>query len=544
MNTQVRYYQTEAQDAVFAAMKRGVTDQMLVMATGTGKTYTASQITKKFKRCLWLTHSEELITQSATALLFSEYTEDKTKLWDVMKQYKGFIEFLDAIDSMCDSPLLAYDSILSTIDYRQVKKLVGVIKQERMDTEPKIIVASIQTLWRRLSKIDAKLFDIIVVDECHMAAAATWEKAIKHFTYKLLLGLTATPHRADGMPLGNIFDEIVYEYPILKAIEDGFLCELDAIGVKTDVNLDKVRTVAGEFNKEDLKIVNNPIRNQLIVDKYIEYAEGRQAIVFCVDVQHAIDVFDKFQEKGISSSFVVGDKIICPDRKDRIHKFKSGDIAVMTNCMVLTTGFDHPEVACIIMACPTKSLTKFIQCIGRGTRLKKDFKDCKILDMVDVTSKHRLVNTWSLDEDKPLEEKVFMPKELKLKLIGEREARKTKLDALKAKEGRIDLFRIPKVYVSDSERMKEPATEAQLKWIKAEGYDVENIEYTKGMCSKIISGLPATDAQIYKLIKEGYDVPVGLTKGEAQAAFNEIDERAGRIPKWKQKTEARFSDIN
>lgn len=532
---EIRYYQQEAIDAVDAALQDGIKENMLVMATGTGKTFTACQVVNKFNHCLWITHTEELIDQSAKALLQSEFKGSQDRLTAFMKKYVGVVEFLDGVDNIIASgPLFGHEYYEEA---KEVKSLIGVIKRERMDTAPKIIVASIQTIWRRLDKINADIFDIIVIDECHMAMAKTWAMVIEHFKYKLLLGLTATPYRSDGMSLGNIFTKIVYDYDILTAINDGFLCELDAIRCKTAINLDSVRTTAGELNQADLRIVDCEPRNKFIVEQYLKYAKGRQAIVFCVDVQHSIHVAEAFALQGISVSFVVGDVKLCPDRKARISLFKSGDIDVLSNCMVLTAGFDHPEVACIIMACPTKSLTKFVQCIGRGTRLKRELKDCKIIDIVDATTRHRLVNTHSLDEGKRIEDRIFMTKERKKSLIEDREERKRKIDSekLSNKDKKINLFDIPKVKVISSAKMKEPATDKQLAWIARLGYDILDTVYTKQMCSDIIGNQPASSAQIGKLKSEGYIIPIGVTFAEAQAAFAEIDERNGVEPTWKAK---------
>ena len=178
-----------------------------------------------------------------------------------------------------------------------------------------------------------------------MTMARTWQKAFNHFNTDLKLGLTATPWRADGMPLGDLFDKIVYQYNIQDGIKEKFLCELDAYRIRTQLSIDCVKTTAGELNIKDLRIIDCEPRNSLIVDKYLEYAEERPTIVFCVDVEHAINLSRAFNEKGVSSSFVVGDKKLCPDRKERIEKFKSGETKVMCNVMVLTHGFDYPELS-------------------------------------------------------------------------------------------------------------------------------------------------------------------------------------------------------
>ncbi len=181
------------------------------------------------------------------------------------------------------------------------------------------------------------------------------------------------------------------------------------------------------------------------------------------------------------------------------------------------------------MAAPTKSLTRFIQSVGRGTRLKDELYVSKFkqeviaLDIVDSTSKHRLINTWTLDKGKSFEEKTFITKQKKLDLIAQRDI-KMKLNVTK-KDTRVNLLKLPKIEISNSIRMQEDATEKQLAWIAKLGYDIVNTNYTKAMCSEIISALPATDAQIWRLSKEGYDVSQGVTMTEAKQAFADIEAR-------------------
>tara|TARA_R110002020_G_scaffold113252_5_gene260573 strand:+ start:5096 stop:6586 length:1491 start_codon:yes stop_codon:yes gene_type:complete len=475
---QLRTYQEKAINSVNSNLDKDIRNQLLVMATGTGKTFTAANIIKN-KKTLWITHTEELINQSASVM-----------------RNEGFT--------------------------------TGIIKQDKMELDNDVVVASIQTLWRRLDMIDSKQFDTLIVDEAHMAMAKTWQKAFNHFDADLKLGLTATPWRGDGMPLGDLFDKIVYQYNIQDGIKDKFLCEIDAYRIRTQLNIDSVKTTAGDLNIKDLRIINCEQRNKLIVEKHQEYAKERPTVVFCVDVQHAIDLCQKFINNGISASFVVGDKKLCPDREDRIEKFKSGEIQVMCNVMVLTHGFDYPELSCVIMACPTKSLTKYFQCIGRGTRLKDNSNDCIILDIVDVCKRHKIVNTWTLDKDKPPEKKVFIT-ENNRKIEIEKHQAEIESFLLSQQDEQIDLFEVPKVNKSFySDAFKEPASEKQINWLSTLGYDVLTDNYTKGMASKIIGSLPATDKQLKVLARKGYKVNETLTRDEAQACFDDINKRNGK----------------
>jgi superfamily II DNA or RNA helicase len=491
----LRDFQQEAHDTVFQRLEQGVARQLLVFATGLGKTFTATTIIKRFHRVLWITHTEELILQSARSII-------------------------------ADHP----------------EASVGIIKQERFDIDSQIVVASIQTLHRRLDRIDPSTFDCIVVDEAHLAMAETWTKAINHFNFKLLLGLTATPKRLDGISLGNLFDDIVYERGIDFGIKNGYLVELEAIRIKTDISLDKVRTTGGELNSGDLnKTINTPERNRFIVKEWLKYAADMPTLAFAVNIEHATDLTNAFIAQGIAATFVVSDKELCPDREDRIAAFKKGDIKVLVNVMILTAGFDHPPVSCIIAARPTKSETVYLQSIGRGTRpvvnvtldtveerleaISGSSKPkCIIMDIVDSTSRHQLVNTYTLDKDVEIKDKVFMTRAKKQDLLF-RIQKKRKLEHERASTEIVSLIALPKIQINNSPAMREPATEKQLKWLKDLGYDIVNTQYTKRDCSEIISNSAAREWQVQRLEKLGYDCTKGVKQGQAAMILKSLEEQ-------------------
>ena len=515
MGKQLRPYQEEGIAAVFNELNNGVKSQLLVNATGLGKTFQAVQILNnpRFSKVLWLTHNEELISQSSLAILREEF--DDNSLFQEIDQKGGFIAYLDSLDGK--APMDLFDGL--THQETKVKGHLGIIKQHRLDLDCKIVVASIQTIVRRLDKIPSNIFDLIVVDEAHMSLATTWSKVCNYFSPQLLLGLTATPVRSDGMSLSNLFDKIVFERDIKFGIDNGYLCEIDAVRVKTDLDIDSVRTTAGELNSKDLEnLVNTPKRNNLIVDKYLEYASGRQALAFCVDVKHAMDLAHVFNNRGINASFVVGDESLCPDRKARVDLFRSKELQVLCNVNILVAGIDIPDTNCIIMARPTKSLVLFMQACGRGTRLKSDGGNLLLLDIVDNTSKHQLINTWTLDKGKPLEDKVFMTKEKKSDLIEKRE-QKRKIDSQVKKDVKVDLMKLPEPPKIAGAWMKDAPSEKQLAWLERLGYDIVNNTYTKGQCSELISASQASQAQINALKNKGYDVSQGVTVTQAQMAF-------------------------
>lgn len=227
---------------------------------------------------------------------------------------------------------------------------------------------------------------------------------------KLLIGFTATSERGDGVPLGDVFDEVVYDYGLFDAIRDGWLCDLTACTVRGGGDLSKVHTRAGDFAEGELNDeVNTVERNARIVRAWREKAEGRSTLAFCVRIQHAIDLAETFRHFGVRAAAVWGDD---PQRAAKIEQLRTGEIDVLCNCAVLTEGFDCWSVSCIVLARPTKSPLLYRQMIGRGTRIQPtianlkeaieadhpfiDKRDCLILDIVDNCGRHELCTAASL----------------------------------------------------------------------------------------------------------------------------------------------------
>ncbi len=505
MSFQLRPYQEQALACIEDDLKNGNSKLLLVLATGLGKTKVAVDLTERlnFKRVLFIADTEELIEQSALAFIENKFN----------KEFAGHVDGIGFINWV-NGAKCHFENV-------DTKFRMGVIKADTFKIDAEVTVASAQTLYRRLDKIPVDYFDVVIVDECHKYMSRTYIMPLEFLKPKLLIGLSASPFRMDGLSLGNLFEKITYEYNISDGIKNKYLCELDGIRIKTDVSLDSVRTTAGELNTKDLATeVNIPKRNRLVVEKYIEHATGRQGLFFCCDVQHAVDLAEMFLEYGISCKPVVGDESVTPERKKTITEFKQGKIMVLTNVMVLTTGFNHPEVGCIGNVSPTKSLVKFIQQVGRGTRLKsKEYVDkfgqeCKVLDFVDSTSKHKLVNCWMMDHGKSTEDKVFITDEKRGFLINERLKRNAQIETLYKKDSKIKLIPLPETVFNTSVRMAEPATAAQLAVVERLGYDITAEVYSKQMCNEIISALPAGKDKLEYLKSKGYDVSFGATNGQ------------------------------
>lgn len=372
----LRPYQEESLQTSRDKYKAGVTRQLIALPTGTGKTVVFASIRRYFEfqnRMMFLVHREELAQQAA----------DKLRKWN---------------------PGVS----------------VGVEMGDRWASpSDMLVVASVQTLGRqgspRLARFNPNEFDAVVCDEAHHSTASTYRTVFSHFglmepySKRLLLGVTATPNRGDGVPLGEIYDEIVYQMTIFDAIQQGWLVDFRGIRVCTKTSLDAVRTQAGDFKLNELgDAVNNPQRNDLIVREWLKHGQNRSTIVFTVDIQHANELAAMFKQYGVAAEAVWGDD---PQRADKLRFHRAGHLRVLCNCGVLTEGYDDPNVACIVLARPTKSNLLFVQMAGRGTRLPEGIsnlketqaagipvskEDCLLMDVVDNTSRHSLITLTSI----------------------------------------------------------------------------------------------------------------------------------------------------
>jgi len=517
VSKELRPYQEQAINAIETDLSNGINRLLLVMSMGLGKTFTAVKAEEKLKskKTIWVTDDERLLEQSALAFISDKF--DKRFADHVEKE--GFINY-------CKQ-----GGVFANSGYR-----MSVIKADMCDTSGDIVFASAQTLWRRTHLLDPDLFDVMIIDEAHCFGAKRIYEGISAFNTRLRLGLTGTPFRNDGMLMGDMFDRISFEYGMKEGIENGYLCELDAVRIKTTTNLDKVHTSAGDFKKDELaNEVNNPARNYLVAESYLKYANGRQAIGYGVDIAHCIDLAEAFRQKGINAVAISSDDERTGDKNIYIKAYKEKKIDVIFNVNLMSKGFDHPDTGCTIAAAPTKSLVRYLQGpAGRGSRLKspeyvKKFgQNAIILDIVDSTSRHNLVNAWELDREKPPEERTFITAEKREKLLDERAKKSAKLEHERKEDEKVSLLRIPKFKISNSIKMTEEATEAQLRWVYDLGYP-QDVHYTKKMCSEIISQQPATAKQIALLKHHNYDVTNKvITIGDVNAAMWEVKQKLNK----------------
>lgn len=211
-----------------------------------------------------------------------------------------------------------------------------------------------------------------------------------------LIGLTATPGRGDGVGLNNIFDEILYQMSLQKAIEDGWLVPVYAWTINTTTSLDGVKTRLGDYAEGELaKAVCTDSRNEIIFEACQNHAKGLKTLIFCVNIEHSMQVAEYFRRNGVQAKHISGD-MKEQEREGVLNWFSNTPGAVLTNCQLVTEGVDIPSVECVVMARPTKSGVLYAQCLGRGTRLAKGAANYAesvmlgkdrlvLLDVVDLT---------------------------------------------------------------------------------------------------------------------------------------------------------------
>jgi len=364
----LRKYQQDAVDSLFKFQEdRPGKSSVIVIPTGGGKTRVMAEVIRKSFginpdcRVMILSHVKELLEQShKTCLHYATET---------------------GLD-VCD--IGVYSASLKS---RQVKKLT---------------IAGIQSIHRK-----ADLFgkiDIIMVDECHLISTNA-ETMYRRFLSAIsvrnsnvkVVGLTATPYRLQtGLIFGGgkTFDDCCYAIGVKDLITDGFLSPLITVGYKETIDLRKVKKRGGEFLPSSLDAVMED--DALVtqgVKETIQKTQGRNSIlVFASSVRHAEMILAKLKEFGeLSSELITGetDQMI---RDFKINAFRTKGVRWLVNIAVLTTGFDAPEIDCVVVMRPTMSRGLWYQMVGRGFRLSKGKENCLILDFGENALRHGCID--------------------------------------------------------------------------------------------------------------------------------------------------------
>lgn len=242
----------------------------------------------------------------------------------------------------------------------------GIIAPGHSTTTDAIQIASVQTLVRRLDRYQA--FDLLVVDEAHHATAGTWLKIIAANPNAHVLGVTATPCRADGTGLDEIFETMVLGPSIQELIDDGYLVDSTVYAPSHLVDLSRVRTRAGDYDRAELSAaMDSGTVTGDAVAHYTRLCPGRPAVAFCVSVQHAKDVAASFSAAGYRAAAISG-KTPLEQIRASIDGLSTGAVQVLASCDLISEGTDVPALTAAILLRPTQSEGLFIQQVGRALR--------------------------------------------------------------------------------------------------------------------------------------------------------------------------------
>lgn len=349
---QLRPYQQEAKEAILNEFASGRKRTLLVLPTGCGKTATFCSVlqeqVKNGGKGLILAHREELLTQARERLFEST----------------GLASALEKADSTA------------------------------LDSDAPVTVASVQTLCResRLKRFSPEHYAHIVIDEAHHSLSQSYRNVIDYFPSAEVLGVTATPDRGDKKALGEIYESLAYEYPMRKAIEEGYLCRITAKMLPVNVPLDKVKVTCGDYSADELGLALDPYLEE-IAAQMAEECRDRKTVVFLPLVSTAKKFSTLLSSLGIKAAEVDGES---EDREETLAAFERGDYQCICNSMLLTEGWDCPSVDCVVVLRPTKVRSLYQQMVGRGTRLYPGKKDLLILDFLYLTERHDLCTPASL----------------------------------------------------------------------------------------------------------------------------------------------------
>ncbi len=261
----------------------------------------------------------------------------------------------------------------------------------------RVQLASVQTLAKRLDRQSEP--QLIVWDECHHIAAASWEKIFRRFPHAYHIGLTATPARLDGRGLGEYFKEMINGPSVQSLIEQGYLSPYKLYAPST-VSMEGIHTRMGDYEKNEVsKTMDRPSITGNAIEHYKRLCSGKRAVVFCASIQHSKHVVEEFNRNGISAAHVDGETLQ-EERDATIQRFKDGDIRVLSNVELFGEGFDVPSIECAILLRPTQSLGIYLQQLGRCLRPSEGKERAIFLDHVGNWSRHGLPDQdreWSLE---------------------------------------------------------------------------------------------------------------------------------------------------
>jgi len=350
-STGLRPYQQQMKEEIYSLWDK-MDNLMLQMPTGTGKTIVFTSVVRDIQRwckahspeskILIVAHRKELITQASG------------KLKDIPH---------------------------------------GIIMSgTKQEMQYMVQVASIQTFMscRNYEAMRRYRFDFIIIDEAHHSIASGYQKLWEMYPHSKKLGVTATPWRMNHCGFRSLFSEIVLSKPIEWFVNEHYLSNYDYISIRRNSETQKAVNsidrygLDGDYLEAELSNVFDcdHIRAELY-KSYKKFADGKKGIIYAIDRRHAANILELYASHGVSIR-MIDSTTPADERQNIIEDFKAGFVRVIVNVNIFSEGFDCPDIEFIQLARPTRSLTMYLQQVGRGLRISKDKKKSLILDNVGL----------------------------------------------------------------------------------------------------------------------------------------------------------------
>lgn len=430
------------------------------------------------------------------------------------------------------------------------------------------VIASVQSLSmpERLARFQKNHFDLIITDEVHRGAADSYRRVYDHFCNAKLVGLTATPFRSDGKSLGDVYDEVCFDYDMQQAINDGYLCPVVSETIPLEIDLSGVDIGSdGDFKKSDLEDAITPVY-EAVAKELRDRAGSRKIVVFLPLVSASKNFADVMGRFGFAARHVDGKS---KDRDEILEWFDgAGPCSVLCNSSVLIEGWDCPSVDCVVDLTPTRSTQRYIQKIGRGTRLSPETgkENLYVPDFLWHGANHNLCHPAMLiAKTEEVANKMVqiqsqggvkdiqqLEEDAHAALVSDREEQLA--NNLKAfvgnKSQKFDPVLQSVSLIDDSlqnwspETKGEalPASDGQVAYLEKHGFDASG--WKKGYASRVIDimikrnekGL-ASPKQVRCLLKHGYPKAHNMTFKEASEIMDKLTKKwnAMKKKKWKKK---------
>jgi len=357
MNVRLRDYQINGIEDILNAWK-DCNSLLFQMPTGTGKTTLFCELVRKFtkelfpdKKVLIITHRKELVEQASNRLL--------------------------------------NDFLLPT----------GIISSNFISNQSSSIqVASIQTLVRR-AEHQKDIFSLVIIDEAHHALASTYRQLWDFYPSSKFLGVTATPIRTNGEGFQDLFDKLITTASIKWFIKNNHLSDTRYFANHSP-DISNIKLKAGDYDETELsEVMQDSAVMADLVQSYIDFAHDKKMIVFAVNRAHCTKIVEKFKISGFDAK-AIDTYTSTDERRKIVDDFRNNKFKILCNVNIFTEGFDCPDVDAVQLARPTKSLTLFLQQVGRCMRPHQSKQYGIVLDNAGLWKEHglpRMDRNWSLN---------------------------------------------------------------------------------------------------------------------------------------------------